>query len=144
MPAYGSSPPFSITIVVEQSDIDELGHANNIAYVRWIQDVALAHSKAVGFDVDNYQKIGGAFFVRRHEIDYMRPTLRGETLELRTWIDSAMAAKCKRATEMINESGTVVLRAMTTWGYVELASGRPQRIPEELCVAFGLQLVKAD
>ena len=65
-------------------------------------------------------------------------SLRGERLELRTWIDSASAAKCKRATEIVRV-GTpelVVARAMTTWGFVELASGRPTRIPDSVRVAF--------
>ena len=129
----------AIAIVVADSDIDELGHASNIAYVRWIQDVAVAHSAAVGLDFEAYRRLGAVFFVRRHEVDYLRPVLRGERLEVRTWIDSAMAAKCKRATEIINEAGTVVARAMTTWGYVEMATGRPTRIPDVVRSAFGLK-----
>ena len=127
----------SIVVVVTDADIDELGHASNITYVRWIQDVAISHSAAVGFDVDAYRKLGGLFVVRRHEIDYMRPVLRGDRLEVRTWIDSAMAAKCKRATEIINQDGVVVTRAMTTWGYVDVTIGRPVRIPEVVRRAFG-------
>jgi len=131
--------PRAVAIVVADADIDELGHASNIAYVRWIQDVAIAHSTAVGLDFEAYRRLGGVFFVRRHEVDYLRPVLRGDRLEVRTWIDSAMAAKCKRATEIINEAGTVVARAMTTWGYVEITSGRPVRIPEAVRSAFGMR-----
>jgi acyl-CoA thioester hydrolase len=135
---------YAITITVADADIDALGHASNIAYVRWIQDVAIAHSDAVGLTFDAYKKLGGVFFVRRHEIDYMRPVLRGDRLEVRTWIDSAMAAKCKRGTEIVlkdgsgSESGTVALKSMTTWGFVEIATGRPIRIPESIRMAFGM------
>ncbi len=137
------SPPsplstHAIAITVADSDIDELGHASNIAYVRWIQEVAIAHSNAVGLAFEDYKKLGGVFFVRRHEIDYLRPVLRGERLQVRTWIDSAMAAKCKRATEIVTEDGTVAARAMTTWGYVEIATGRPTRIPDVIRNAFGM------
>lgn len=127
-------PPavFKQPFVVPASDIDELGHANNIAYVRWVQDVAVAHSVALGFGLDAYQRLGGVFVVRRQEIDYVRPVLRGEVLELRTWVDSTMAAKCLRRTEIVKEDGTVVARALTTWGYIELATGRPARIPQVL------------
>jgi acyl-CoA thioester hydrolase len=88
--------------------------------------------------MEGYSQLGAVFVVRRHEIDYLRPVVRGDALELRTWIDSASAAKCKRATEIVRV-GTpelVVARAMTTWGYVELASGRPTRIPDSVRVAF--------
>ena len=133
--------PFKLAMCVGDGDIDELGHASNIAYVRWIQDVALAHSVAVGLDVDAYRAIGAVFFVRRHEIDYLRPALRGERLELRTWIDSIFAAKCLRGTEILklSESGdpTLLARAMTTWGCVEMSTGRPTRIPQAIRDAFG-------
>jgi acyl-CoA thioester hydrolase len=132
---------FSMLLEVEECDIDMLGHASNIAYVRWVQDVAVAHSAAVGLDMEGYSQLGAVFVVRRHEIDYLRPVVRGEALQLRTWIDSAFAAKCKRATEIVR-TGTgemapvVVARAMTTWGFVELATGRPTRIPDSVRIAF--------
>jgi acyl-CoA thioester hydrolase len=129
---------FEQRIVVAESDIDGLGHANNIAFVRWIQDIALAHSASVGFDFAGYVKLASFFVVRRHEVDYLRPVLRGEPLLVRTWIDSAAAAKCERVTEIVRESdGALVARARTTWGFVEAASGRPTRIPEAIRVAFG-------
>ncbi len=132
---------FRLRVVVLDGDVDVLGHANNIAYLRWVQDIAVAHSNAVGLTFDAYRELGAVFVVRRHEIDYLRPVLRGEELELRTWIDSAMAAKCKRATEIVRirtgEEETVVARALTTWGFVELPSGRPTRIPDSVRIAFG-------
>ena len=132
---------FTLAIEVGEDDIDMLGHASNIAYLRWVQDVAVAHSATVGLDMEGYSQLGAVFVVRRHEIDYLRPVLRGDRLELRTWIDSASAAKCKRATEIVktgtaDSAGVVVSRAMTTWGFVELATGRPTRIPDSVRVAF--------
>ena len=128
--------PFTMPLVVGDDDIDMLGHASNIAYLRWVQDVAVAHSAAVGLGMEGYSQLGAVFVVRRHEIDYLRPVVRGERLELRTWIDSAFAAKCKRATEIVRVEGVVVARAMTTWGFVELATGRPTRIPDSVRTAF--------
>ena len=139
MPA-SSAAPFVLPVVVAPSDIDELGHASNIAYVRWIQDAALAHSAEVGLGLEDYRKLGGIFFVRRHEIDYLRPVLRGDALELRTWIDSAAAAKCVRSTEIVSQDGSTVCEARTTWGFVDLQSGRPVRIPGAVRAAFGFAL----
>lgn len=129
-------------MTVADDDIDLLGHASNIAYVRWVQDVAIAHSEAVGLGVDRYRELGGVFVVRRHEVDYLRPVLRGERLELRTWIGSVSAAKCLRVTEIVrvhdsSSDETIVARASTTWGFIEFASGRPARIPNGIREAFG-------
>jgi acyl-CoA thioester hydrolase len=129
---------YALELVVREEDIDLLGHASNIAFVRWIQDVALAHSAAVGFDLDGYRRLGAIFVVVRHEVDYMRPAWKGDILDARTWIASVMVAKCQRATELVRKSdGRLLARALTTWGFVDLATGRPKRIDKSLLVAFG-------
>jgi acyl-CoA thioester hydrolase len=131
------APTFRLAFSVSEADIDSLGHASNIAYVRWIQDAAVGHSEALGLDLAAYQRIGAVFVVVRHEIDYLRPALRGEALEARTWISSAMAAKCMRATELVRVSDAALLaRSMTTWGFIEVATGRPRRIPDDVRTAF--------
>jgi acyl-CoA thioester hydrolase len=128
---------FRLELVVGDEDIDMLGHASNMAFIRWIQDVALAHSVAVGFDLDAYRRLGAVFVVVRHEVDYMRPALRGDVVEARTWISNVTAAKCQRSTELARvPDGQLLARGLTTWGFVELATGRPRRIDPELRVAF--------
>ncbi|HPW63949.1 MAG TPA: thioesterase, partial [Cyclobacteriaceae bacterium] len=34
---------FSINIIVQPTDIDDMAHVNNVVYVRWVQEVAAAH-----------------------------------------------------------------------------------------------------
>ncbi len=132
----------TIELTVSAADIDELGHANNIAYVRWLQDVAYDHSSAVGLTLERYRELGGVFVVRRHEVDYLRPVLRGDRLQLRTWIGSATAAKCVRVTEIRNPEGNVAARGVSTFGYVDFTNGRPIRIPEAIRQAF--EIVQAE
>jgi acyl-CoA thioester hydrolase len=128
---------FQLDLVVGQDDIDVLGHASNIVFVRWIQDVAMAHSASVGLGLEAYQRLGAVFVVVRHEIDYVRPALRGDAVEARTWISSVAAAKCNRSTELVRKSdGQVLARGVTTWAFIELATGRPRRIPGDVRVAF--------
>jgi acyl-CoA thioester hydrolase len=128
---------FRLQLTVRDDDVDVLGHASNIAFVRWIQDVAVAHSAAVGFDLDAYRRLGAAFVVVRHEVDYLRPAMLGDLVEARTWISSAMVAKVLRSTELVRVSdGQLLAKSLTTWGFVELATGRPRRIREELRLAF--------
>jgi acyl-CoA thioester hydrolase len=136
------APTYDHRFEVVDADIDYLGHASNIAYVRWIQDAAVAHSEAVGLDIEAYRRIGAVFVVVRHEIDYLRPVLRGDKLKARTWIPTAMAAKCLRNTEITRESDAVVVsRSATTWGFIDVSTGRPRRIPEEVRAAFyGLEI----
>ncbi len=127
-----------MSVEVQSGDIDELGHASNLVYLRWFLEAAVAHSEAVGLPVDAYRAQGGVFVVRRHVIDYLRPALRGDMLELRTWISSASAAACVREGELRDPpSGALLARVTTTWTFVDVRTGRPKRIPESVRVAFG-------
>jgi acyl-CoA thioester hydrolase len=135
------SEVFRHEIVVQDGDIDMLGHASNVSFVRWVQDVAVAHSAAVGLDIDAYHRIGAVFVVVRHEIDYVRPAMRGDAIEARTWISDVMAAKCLRSTELVRKAdGQILAKGVTTWGFIEMATGRPKRIAESVRVAFAASL----
>ncbi len=129
------SDVFRRTMVVTEVDIDELGHASNIAYLRWVQEVAKGHSAAVGLGYPQYQALGSVFVVRRHEIDYLRSALAGDTVELATWVESWSAATSVRQTRIVRGDADLA-RAATTWALINTASGRPRRIPELVKSAF--------
>jgi acyl-CoA thioester hydrolase len=132
-----SAEIFCAALSVDEGDIDALGHASNLAFIRWIQDVTLAHASALGLDLGALRRIGGLFVVVRQEVDYLRPALRGDAVEARTWICTFMAAKCVRATEFVRRAdGLCLARARTTWGFVDAVNGRPMRIPREVSVRF--------
>jgi acyl-CoA thioester hydrolase len=126
---------FTLPITVTTADIDELGHVSNLVYLRWVLDVALAHSASLGWDHAAYRAIGGIFIVRRHELDYLAQVKVGEAIVASTWVASWKQASCVRATE-ITRGDQVVARGATTWAFMSLASGRLQRIPDELLAAF--------
>jgi acyl-CoA thioester hydrolase len=128
-----------ILLTAAPADIDELDHVSNLVYLRWVQEVAMAHSVAVGWDHPQYRDLGAIFVVRRHEIDYVTPVLLGEEVELHTWIGWWKLASSERRTSIRRvRDGKEVARAATLWAFIELATGRPRRIPEEVRRAFGL------
>ena len=132
------SEAFSRDLVVDASDIDMLGHASNLSVIRWIQDTALAHSAAVGLDMEEYRRLGVIFVVVRHEIDYVRPAFAGDVLVARTWVPIVQTAKCFRHTTFARKSDDAVLaKAVTTWALVEFDTGRPKRFTPEVRTAFG-------
>ena len=95
-----ASPEFHQQMVAPSSDVDELGHVSNIAYVRWIQEVAKAHSAAVGLDHAAYVRLGAVFVVRRHDIEYLAPAYGGDAIRLTTWIAKWGAATSERRTRI--------------------------------------------
>jgi len=130
---------YRMTLSAPQSDIDGLGHVSNVAYVRWIQEVAIAHSAAVGYDFARYEQLGAVFVVRRHEVTYLAPVFGGEEVVLATWIESFRGVTSDRHTTITRVSdGKEVVRAVTQWVLVSTESGRPRRIPIELAASFGV------
>jgi acyl-CoA thioester hydrolase len=126
---------FRFPITAKPEDIDENGHVSNLVYLRWVLETATAHSEALGWDHARYLASGNVWVVRRHELDYLLPVTLGQTLVGETWVDPWKAASCVRRTELIRD-GVVVARAATTWAFMAIASGRPQRIPDEMKTLF--------
>ena len=126
-------PVFERAITPQPADIDELGHVNNAVYVRWIQDIATAHWRAVAraADVDRY-----VWMVTRHEIDYRRASKLGEALTARTWVGEPQGARFDRFVEIVGADGRVRVSARTVWALVDLATMRPIRIQPEVAAPF--------
>ncbi|WZO97123.1 thioesterase family protein [Isosphaeraceae bacterium EP7] len=116
-------------IEVQPEDIDIQGHVNNVVYLRYAQDAAVAHwMTAVPPEV----REGVAWFVRRHEIDYLKPAYPGDNLEARTWIGKAGGATMERFIEIGKVGGEVLARMRSVWVAIDPSSGRPRRVPESL------------
>jgi acyl-CoA thioester hydrolase len=127
-------PVFTHRIVAPADAIDELGHVNNAVWVRWIQEVALAHWYSVA---DPAHQDDYIWVVVRHEIDYLRPAFEGEVLIGRTWVgDAPKGARFDRHMEFVGEDGKVRVRATTIWAIIDKASGRPIRVPAEVVAPF--------
>ena len=125
---------FEMLITATDADVDELGHVNNAVWVRWIQDVATTHWEATAPAAHQ-----AAYFwvVIRHEIDYLRAVLPGETVTARTWVpDPPRGAKFDRHIEFVGADGKPRVRSVTTWAMVERATGRVARVPKEVAAPF--------
>lgn len=132
------SPDFTLRVTALPSDIDELNHVSNLVYLRWVQQIAIAHSSAVGWTHARYVAAGNVFVVRRHEIEYLASALEGDEIELVTWIASWSAATSVRRTRILRRrDGRELARASTTWALIATDSGRPKRIPAEMIEDFG-------
>ncbi len=130
---------FRRTRSVTGEDIDPLGHVNNTVWVRFVVELADAHSRAAGFDWKRVRSLGGLWIVRRHEIDYDLPALPGEGLVEETWVESMRGARSVRCARFTRARDDVVLvRSRTDWAFVDFETHRPRRIPKELLEGFPL------
>jgi acyl-CoA thioester hydrolase len=116
--------PFELPIEVQETDIDALGHVNNVVYLRWVQDAAVAHWRALASPA---QQAELAWVVLRHEIDYKRAAQRGDAVVLRTFVGPAGKLTFERHTDILRASdGALLARARTLWCPVDPRTGRPK------------------
>jgi acyl-CoA thioester hydrolase len=127
---------FTNTFVVPPDAIDELGHVSNITYIAWMQQIAIQHSAARGWPVERYLQSGYVWVVRSHFITYLRPAFEGETITLQTWVDAVKPLSSLRKYRVLRTNEILLAEAETNWGFVELKTGRPCRIPDDLRRAF--------
>ena len=130
-------PVYEHRVLVLPSDIDENAHANNLCYLRWMNEAAVAHSAANGWTAQRYLELGSAWFARRHTIEYLAPSTEGDELIVSTWICDWKTVRSTRRFRFVrSKDGLVVATAETLWAFVNLATGRPAKLPSVVADCF--------
>jgi acyl-CoA thioester hydrolase len=144
---------------VRFNEVDPLGHVNNAVYLTYLEQTAIDHAAAAGYGAEPLRELGGVFIARRHEIDYLRPAFEDDWLRVTTWPADLIGARAIRRYEIARltpdelavgpptdgrqpaaavsvPAGDLILTARTEWAYVDVATGRPRRVPAEVVTAF--------
>ena len=130
------SEPFEQRLVVAAEHLDDNAHVNNVVYLQWMTDAAVAHWTSIA-SPDAQARI--AWVARRHEIDYHAPALLGEALVVRTWIGAADGLRFVRFGEVRRERDAKVLASLrTVWIPIDRVTGRPKRVPEDVRAQFSV------
>ena len=127
---------FELAIAVQPADIDQLGHVNNVVYLRWVQEAAVAHWTAAAPAADQAKLL---WVVVRHEIDYKQAAFLGDGIVARTWVGSASRIRVERFTELLRASDRSVLaRARTLWCPIDTRTGKPASVSSEVRACFSV------
>ena len=156
----GKNSIFGSCVEVTKSHLDVWNHTNNVCYVQWMQDVAVGHSAALGWDSERYLKAGAIWVVRSHAIDYRHSTYEGDKILVQTWVDEMKRASCIRRYRFLllprdcdlNEieskyrwssfetfdasNMSVIATATTHWAFVSTETFHPVKVFPELSGLF--------
>jgi acyl-CoA thioester hydrolase len=135
--------PFTMTITVRPEDTDRLGHANNVVYVRWLEEVSWQHIDSLGMTWTLHEETGKAMAITRTELDYLASANAGDELVLGTWLtDWDGRFRSARQFQLIRPAdGKTLLRALSTHACVDMKSQRPARAPKAFAEILGGALV---
>ncbi len=122
---------------VRYYEMDALKHVNNAIYLHYLEHAAWEHSEHLGMTWERYVALGGIFVLRRMEIDYLRPAVAGDSVEIATWVQEMHGPRAMRRYQIAHaETGQVLVRALGTWAWIDPESGRPRLIPAEVLEIF--------
>lgn len=128
---------FEYLHTVQEDEIDELRHVNNLQYIKWMLAAALAHSAARGWPASRYLQLGAGWVVRTHQVHYLRPAFIDDEVVVRTWICGFKRITSRRKYSVLRRRDAAILaEARTDWAFVSYKSHSPRRIPVELIDSF--------
>jgi acyl-CoA thioester hydrolase len=124
-----------LTVSVESIDMNN--HVNNQEYVRWMQDIATAHSHRQGWTVARYLDTKTTWVIRSHYIEYIRPAFMGDELIVATWVAGIDVQTSPRKYRFVRaRDGKPMVEAETLWVYCDATTGRPLDITAAIREAF--------
>ena len=127
----------TLELVVDQSAIDVNGHVNNVQYIQWMQDAAMAHSASLGWPHKRYQEFGATWIIRSHAIEYYHSAYAGDQLLVYTWVDSIKKFRSLRKFKFFRPAdNTILAKAETLFIFCDLSTGSPRSLPEEVLQAY--------
>ena len=125
---------FTMPFTAMAADIDENGHVNNAVWVRWIQEIAVAHWRAVA---PAAHQASHRWVITRHCVDYRGNIALGDTAIGETWVDTPpTGARFDRNVRFLAPDGSVMVDAVTTWALLDRDSGRLQRVRPDIAAPF--------
>jgi len=141
--AWDFPSPFTLLLTPQPGDIDGLGHTNNAVYVQWCEQAGWAHSEALGLSLADYRRLDRAMAIREGHYDYLLPSFAGEALVLGTWLTASDGRlTMERRFQLRRASdGQTLLRGRWALVCIEIASGKPRRMPAEFLSLYGAAVV---
>lgn len=113
-------------------DTDCGGVVHNLAYMRMIEACRTKLGAKLGIGLKIMADTQRFAVVVRHEIDYIRPAVLGDSIVTTGWLQSVERVRFWCDFEMRRASDdTLLVKAHQQLAMVQMPQGRPVRIPEE-------------
>lgn len=111
------------------SDLDPLGHVNNVVFYDYLQEARVGLLKHLG----RAELAQINFVVVRQELNFRKPLLyHPDPIVIETWVGRVSNSSYTIEYRILDESREVVADGETLLAAIDLESGRPIRIDPEL------------
>ena len=77
--------------------------------------------------------------IREHQVEYLLPVFEGDEIEIRTWVENIRKVRSLRKYEFVRKADNrLLVKGETDWVFVNVETGTPQAIPQEVMDVFNL------
>jgi acyl-CoA thioester hydrolase len=137
-PGWDLPAPFIRRHVVAPEEIDDFGHANNTAYLRWADETGWAHWEADGLTRQGCRDADRGMAITRTVADYSGHLRAGDAIACAVWIArSDGKLRAERWYQFRREAdGVTVFRARTMLVSFQLSTGRPARTAADFAAHY--------
>jgi len=127
------------TIHVASCEVDSFGHVNNAVYLQYCERARNDYMLQRGLKFDNFQAWNAGPVLFRAVLDYRRPAVVDDELQVQGVISSAGRTRFQIVHRFVRAADQVeICVAELGFAFIALESGRPCRIPPPFLAAFGI------
>jgi len=128
-----SGPIYTWKFGVRTYELDLNRRVKVTAFLNYMEEVATQASAALGFDYEWYMQSGTLWVARKHTIRFYEPLAYPNELHAQTWISDIRRVQSHREYRFHRASDNApIFAARTNWVYINAASLRPERVPDDI------------
>lgn len=127
---------FETKIRVRYAETDKMGYVYYGNYATYYEVARVESLRNLGFVYRELEEMGIMMPVIESKFRYLKPAVYDELLKIKVTIPQIPGAKIIFTYEITNEAGELINTGETTLVFIEIATGKPKKIPEVIFNLF--------
>ena len=121
---------------VRYYETDQMGIVHHSNYIRYFECARNNMMREFGYPIEKYEEDGVTIPIVSLECRYKHPLKMGDVARVVAMVDSVPMAKLRIRQEVYNQDGVLCAGGEVVLGFLNKATGRPSRAPEQLVEAI--------
>jgi acyl-CoA thioester hydrolase len=123
---------FRYSVLIDPADIDHMGHVNNAAYLKWVQEAVVDYWSSVAPP----EAVGRHLWVAlKHEITYLKPTFLQDAVVAEVIAEKVEGARAFFHT-VLRRGEEVLSEIQSCWCCLDAVTQRPARLARDIVGRF--------
>ena len=124
---------FETKIRVEYHHTDQMGIVHHSNYIKFFEVARTEWLRAAGLTYAEMERRGVMMPIVEVQVKYRQPAYYDELIRVRTIVEEMPMARMTFKYEIYGEDDRPIATGLTTLGFIDSVTRRPQRVPSWLC-----------